>query len=97
MLIAGRYQVIHPIQTAKYRSFRARRFPDGYSVMLHFLDGGKTPENIEVLRLLPELPAIAKPLFLDVGEHEGSPFVVTELLDNFATLQSWLDRIVKPA
>ena len=71
-----RYDLIDEIPGGATQSFRARTAA-GREVTVHFLRGGRTPENEALLARLRAIPPAAQANLVEVGEYEGTPFVVT--------------------
>ena len=71
-----RYDLIDEIPGGVTESFRART-ASGREVTVHFLRGGRTPENEALLARLRAIPPAAQANLVEVGEYEGTPFVVT--------------------
>jgi hypothetical protein len=93
MTLSGKYDVIEPAEP-EIRSFHAREIASGRLVTAHLMQRGYTPENKRVLQTLLNLPRESRQRIIEVGEHEGVPFVVTE--DLGAPLTEWL-RMQGPA
>jgi len=67
-----------------------REISSGRDVLVHLLAAGYTPENVEILAALDKLPAGLERCVLDKGDHEGIPYVVTEVLPETVKLREWL-------
>lgn len=67
-----------------------KELSSGRAVLVHLLTTGYTPENREVLVTIEQLPAEYRLRVLDIGDHEGIPYVVTEVLPSNLNLREWL-------
>src|SRR5271166_3917459 len=67
-----------------------REISSGRDVLVHLLAAGYTPENLELLAAIDKLPAEHQRRVLDKGDHEGIPYVVTEVLPGTLKLREWL-------
>ncbi|HLY19505.1 MAG TPA: hypothetical protein VKR61_19895, partial [Bryobacteraceae bacterium] len=74
----------------------ARDIFSGHPVLVHLLTGGKTPENQDLLRKLGEIPPQDRQHVLNTGDHDGVPFVVTDVLPGKLSLREWLAGIDTP-
>ena len=72
-----KYTFVDPQPLEGTQSFRARQTASGREVMVHLLTGGKTPENEALLARLRKIPPRLMAKLVEVGEHEGTKFVVT--------------------
>lgn len=95
-----RYQFLEKIAEGGVVTYRARD-PDGSTVLVHHLEGERDQEGKSLLDLLPRLaPEDARQIHL-LEEVDGIPVLVTEVLDDFSTLETWLtqatDRKPPPA
>ena len=86
----SKYELIDPLAGEGSRSFRARQTAGGREVAVHLLVGGKTPENEVLLARLRALPPLSMGKLIEVGDNEGTTFVVTEA-PPFQHLAEWLD------
>jgi len=67
-----------------------RETSSGRDVQVHLLTAGYTRENRELLATIDKLPAEHRLRVLDKGDHEGIPYVVTEVLPPSLRLREWL-------
>jgi hypothetical protein len=67
-----------------------REISSGRDVLVHLLAAGYTPENLELLAAIDKLPAEHQRRVLDRGDHEGIPYVITEVLAGTLKLREWL-------
>lgn len=85
----ARYALLDPLAEGGVRTFHAVT-PTGGVVMVHFVDGGITPENLALLSALERLEPERRALVREVTAVDGSIAVVTERLPDFRTLPAWL-------
>lgn len=74
-----------------------REISSGRDVFVHLLATGYTQENRELLATLDKLPAEPRRRVLDQGDHEGIPYVVTEVLTPKLKLREWVAAVMSAA
>ena len=84
-----KYELIEPLPGEGTRVFRAKQAATGREVAVHLLVGGYTPENEALLARLRALPPASVAKLLEVGENEGTPYVVT-VAPPYLHLEAWL-------
>ena len=84
-----KYELIDPLPGEGTRSFRARQAATGKEVVVHLLVGGRTPENEKLLGRLRGIPALSFSKLVEIGDNEGTPFVVTAA-PPYLHLAEWL-------
>ena len=67
-----------------------REISSGRDVLVHLLAAGYNPDNVEMLAAIDKLPAVHQRRVLDKGDHEGIPYVVTDVLPGTLKLREWL-------
>ena len=92
----NKYDLIEGLPGGSSRSFRARQIRSGRDVTVHLLVGGRTPENEKLLARLREMPAQSFSKLLEVGDNEGTLFVVTAA-PPYLGLNEWLEEQEKAA
>src|SRR5690242_19587784 len=85
-----KYELIEPLAGEGTKSFRAKQNSTGREVTVHLLVGGETPENQVLLARLRALPPQSMGKLIEVGNHEGTTFVVTGA-PPFQHLTEWLN------
>ena len=85
-----KYELIEPLPGEGPKSFRARQISLRREVTVHLLVGGQTPENRGLLARLRALPPDSLAKMLEVGNHEGTQYVVTAA-PPFQHLLAWID------
>jgi hypothetical protein len=90
MILSGKYELLRPIPSSRFQSFHSRNVSTGKSLMLHFLDPEDATSH-DLLGLMARLPSDAKAIFIDHGDHEGVPYFVTDVLENFVSLREWIN------
>jgi len=87
MSFYDRYELVGEIEGEGTRGFRARQKDNGREVAVHLLLGGRTPEN---LLLLARVDAFRNaPRLIEIGEFEGTDYVVTEA-PPYVHLNEWV-------
>ncbi|MGB9606772.1 MAG: hypothetical protein ACPL88_12925, partial [Bryobacteraceae bacterium] len=92
MSLPEKYELLDLIAENETRTYLARERSTVRMVMVHVLLPG--PNRISLLelvlrtRMIPATPGRLQ--ILDLGEHEGNPYVVTEIIPGFTTLRNWL-------
>ncbi|HEY1341612.1 MAG TPA: hypothetical protein VGF59_29075, partial [Bryobacteraceae bacterium] len=71
------------------KTFRARQISTGRNVAVHLLLGGRTPQNEALLARLRAIPPASMAKLLEVGENEGTTYVVT-VAPPYEGLPEWL-------
>ena len=84
-----KYELIEPLPGEGTRVFRAKQAATGREVAVHLLVGGRTPENEALLARLRALPPAAIAKLIEVGDNEGTPYVVT-VAPPYLHLEEWL-------
>jgi hypothetical protein len=84
-----RYELIEPIEGLGTKSFRARQVSSARDVTVHLLVGGRTPENEQLLARLRAMPAQSFSKLIEVGDNDGTPYVVT-IAPPYQALNEWL-------
>ncbi len=85
-----KYRLIEPIpELGGELGLLGREIASGQPVMVHFLSGGRSAENEELLRR-------ASSAVLEAGDYQGTPYLVTRVLPDSMPLREWLDRVAPP-
>lgn len=88
-----RYQLDRLIADGDAKTFRAKDTATGRAVLLHMFN----PQGAAVLAVLKSKlaidPARPSPPLLELGEFAGSPYAVTEEVQDFKDLRSWLGSL----
>lgn len=95
MQLLPNYELLEVLTKEEPCTFRARQMSSGRTVLLHRLSGGRSyPDQVglirTVVRYLRQAPKTSRNLVLDMVEHEGAMYLVTEVLPGFRTLNEWL-------
>src|ERR1017187_6497985 len=91
-----RYELIDPLPGPGTKSFRARQASTAREVTVHLLVGGRTPENEQLLARLRAMPAQSFSKLIEVGDNDGTPYVVT-MAPPYQHLSDWLSDQEKVA
>ncbi|HJT89057.1 MAG TPA: hypothetical protein VJ732_14405, partial [Bryobacteraceae bacterium] len=84
-----KYELLEALPGEGTRSFQAKQINSGRAVTAHLLIGGRTPENEALLARIRVLPPASLAKVLEVGDNEGTPFVITEA-PPYLHLSEWL-------
>ncbi|HLK62649.1 MAG TPA: hypothetical protein VKU19_04360 [Bryobacteraceae bacterium] len=84
-----RYELIEPLAGPGTKSFRAKQASTQRDVTVHLLIGGRTPENEQLLARLRAMPAQSFSKLIEVGDNDGTPYVVT-VAPPYQHLAEWL-------
>lgn len=93
MSLIEKYELLDVIAENETRTYLARERSTVRMVMIHLLL--PNPNRIALLemvlrtRMMPSSPG--RQQILDLGEHEGMPYVATEIIPGFRTLREWLE------
>jgi hypothetical protein len=66
-----------------------REISSGRPVFLHLLTGGYAPENQQLLDALKNLSTDQRGHLIESGDHDGIPYVITDLLPDNLSLRRW--------
>src|SRR5215212_6363894 len=87
---SSRYKLLKRITEQGVRSYNAQQTATARVVMVHFLDGGPTDANQELLRMVQRLERVDKAKVLETMDVDGTTVLVTEFLAGSRTLEEWL-------
>lgn len=68
----------------------ARQISSGRSVTIHLLAGGYNAVNQALMTDITALPAEYQVCFVETGDHNGTPYVITDALAGNPPLRQWL-------
>jgi len=88
-----KYELERLVQKAEPKTFRAREVSTGQAVYLHMLGGLDAASRRPLLDKALALLAAHNPAILDVDDSQFAPYVVTGIVEDFAGLPAWLERI----
>jgi len=94
------YELLEVLTEEEPRTFRARQVSSGRIVLLHRLSGGPSYPGQAglirtVVRYLRQASTASRGLVLDMVEHNGVTYLVTELPPGFRTFNHWLASELK--
>jgi hypothetical protein len=90
MLFHERYELLALRGGNKELALPGREITTGRAVLVHLMAAGYTPENQELLQSIDHMSAEDRKLILESGDHEGIPYVVTEMLPRDQALREWV-------
>src|SRR5579862_2410628 len=85
-----RFELIELSRDDGIKTFRARELATGRLVQAHLFVHPAAPESVALLQKLDSLPEEEQRRILDRGDHQGTPYVVTELLADQPGFREWL-------
>lgn len=83
-----RYELVRLLREGQSKSFQARERATGKPVLFHMLSGeasggpARLPVNIRELERLPKV--------IEVGEFANAPYLVTECIEGFQSIEEWI-------
>lgn len=92
MSLEAKYKLLKPVirgAAAFDQLINGQEAATGRPVSIHILAGGSSPENQRLLREIDELPREYKIVFLEIGEQDGNPFIVTDALSGAPPFRKW--------
>jgi hypothetical protein len=95
MIVSGKYELLDMIQEHGVRTYRARHVGLRQAVLVHFIPETIPGDAFSLLERLAALPDTDRRLFIDAGEHDASPYLVSWELPGFDNLPDWLDRAIR--
>ena len=84
-----KYELLALLRDEGYKVFVARELATSRAVEAYLFVGGKSPLSETIVGKIHRLEPANKIYILDVGEHEGTPYVVTEVLPGRVGLRQW--------
>lgn len=85
-----RFEILELRLQGPVQTYHAREIATARPVQVHLFVTGETPENAELLALIPQLPDSERRRVIDRGETRGFPYVVTDRLAGYADFREWL-------
>src|SRR5712691_6771523 len=85
-----RFELLELQRDDGIRTFQAREIATGRLVQAHLFVHAHAPESAALLQKLDVLPEEERGRIVDRGEHQGTPYVVTERLVDQPGLREWL-------
>jgi len=92
----SKYEIGGLIVEGETRTSKGREVSSGREVLIHELPGGSDrTRGMDLLRMIHRnlrslAPTVRNPI-LELGEHEGRMYLVTEPIPAFSSLRSWLE------
>ena len=96
MSLTGKYELGTTISSAAVafdRSIEGHQISTGRPIAVHLLAGGYNPENQKLLREIAALPPEYKACFLESGDYNGTPYIVTDSLAGTPPFRSWFSAL----
>ena len=89
-----RFELLEPLPSQDVKMFKGREIATGQPVVAHLMVAGRTPENEALLAQVAKLAPPFASHVRDVGEHEGTPYVVTDVLPGGIGLREYVRTAV---
>ncbi|MCX6624987.1 MAG: hypothetical protein NTY38_28790, partial [Acidobacteria bacterium] len=74
-----RYEMLELIRGDATKIFRAKERATGRSVDVYLFTGTRRPEDDALLDMLRRVPPGSQPQLIEVGDNDGTPYVVVQL------------------
>ncbi|MEO8051393.1 MAG: hypothetical protein ABI833_13330 [Acidobacteriota bacterium] len=100
MSLYERYELLDLNRDIGVKTFEAREIATGRPVRVHLFVHPSAPLQAALLKAIEKLPDEERLRIIERGKHEGTPYVVTDRLVDYAGLSEWLQAVshaVKPA
>jgi hypothetical protein len=91
---SARFRLLKCITENGVHSYTALELATGRAVMVHFLDSAAPSASQALLRRLAQLPPAERARVSETLEVDGSSVVVTQVLQDFETLPTWVNARV---
>lgn len=92
MSFYSRYQLEKLVADGPVKTFRALENATGRAVLLHLLDAGSRSLYDAIAAGCRDAQGLAKAPLIEMGEYAGSLYVVTETIEPFTDLRTWVAR-----
>ena len=94
-----KYELLEVLRDDGVKSFQGREIATGRDVEVHLIVGipGKSEPPYDLVDKIRQLSEATKTHLLEVGEHLGTPYIVTLPLQGFASLRDWVQSKAAPA
>jgi hypothetical protein len=93
MSFDDKYEILAELRNDGIKTVVAREKATGQAVEAHLFLAGRTAENTGILDKIQRLTPDHAQFVLEVGDHEGTPYVVSHLLPDRRGLREWLGGI----
>ena len=90
MSLYERYELLDLTRDIGVKTFEAREIATGRPVRVHLFVKPSAPLQAALLKAIDRLPDEQRKRILDQGKHEGTPYVVTDRLADYAGLTEWV-------
>jgi hypothetical protein len=87
---SARFRLLKCITEMGVHSYTAVELASERAVMVHFLDSAAPDASRTLLRRLEQLPPPERARVSETLEVDGTPVVITQVLQNFETLPTWV-------
>ena len=88
-----KYRLLEPLPDLNLKAdigLLGREIASGQPVVIHLLAGGHSLENEALQMRARQAPPEHKDAVLDIGDHKGTPYIVTRMLPGDVTVRRWL-------
>ncbi len=92
-----RFELLELRRDDGVQTYHAREIATARPVQVHLFAEGQTRETLSLLAKLVYMPDAERRRVLDRGMFQGRPYVVTDRLAGFASLEEWIEEHSKPS
>jgi hypothetical protein len=85
-----RYELLDLNRDDGVKTFDAREIATGRPLKVHLFVHPSAPLQIALLKAIEQLPDSERQRIVEKGKHEGTPYVVTDRLVDYAGLSEWV-------
>lgn len=92
-----RFELLELRRDDGVQTYHAREIATARPVQVHLFAESQTRETLALLAKLVYMPDAERRRVLDRGMFQGRPYVVTDRLAGFASLEEWIDQNSRPS
>jgi hypothetical protein len=92
-----RYELLELDRDDGVKTFQGREIATGRPVKVHLFVAPASPYQAQLWKKIDELPESERARVLDRGKHEGTRYLVTDRLVDYAGLFEWISASLKKA
>ena len=90
MSLYERYELLDLNRDDGVKTFEAREIATGRPLKVHLFVHPAAPLQVALLKAIEQLPDSERQRIIERGKHEGTPYVVTDRLVDYAGLSEWV-------
>jgi len=92
-----RYELLDLIRDLGVKTFEAREIATGRPVKVHLFVHPSAPLQAALLKAIDKLSEEPRQRIVERGKHEGTPYIVTDRLVDYAGLNEWVQAVSQSA